>query len=102
MENTMRVLVTGVSCFDGDIDGNHYKSAKVSYIPGSEETADNKRGFIPLQVKSDYSVFGEITVLPAIYEMQFDLKTTGKDVGIRFTGVSKLLSKVNFEQVAVK
>lgn len=82
--NVMRVLVLGVTRFDGEVEGKHFKTAKIIYLPATNIESNFKRGLIPVHVPSDFNIFEQITKVPAVYDIEYDLYSSGKGVNVRF------------------
>ena len=84
MSNNMRVLVLGVTRFDGEVEGKHYKTAKVIYLPEVKMENDYKRGLIPAFVPADFHIFEQITKIPAVYNISYELFQSARGVSVKF------------------
>lgn len=75
-----KILVVGVTRFDGTVEGRTLHFAKVWYLEkfGTRDI-DNKKGYNIVAVQIPYEEFAEWTV-PAYYEVDFDITVKGMEI----------------------
>lgn len=99
-KNVMKVLIISVRRFDFEDkeNGKRIQGAKICYIPGEPVFSENNRGFEPCFVNSDFYIFDQITKLPGVYDVEFDLNHFRNNVSIRFINAN-LVNEVKFSVV---
>lgn len=98
----MQYVVLGASHYDfvNKDTGERLTGVKVTYIDQPENDS-SKRGYIPMSISADESLWSDLSVCPAIYDFDFGMKATkvgGKPVVV--LNSLKLVKKVELPSVS--
>jgi hypothetical protein len=76
--------------FADDKTGRAVEGVTLTYLTGDAETTGDQRGMFPLSITAPFEVFGTLTEVPGVYDMDFKQrpgkggKPTLQVVGLRF------------------